>query len=277
MSRFSLNQATIKRAPLEVALRVAAEAGIESIGLWREPVQEVGLAAAADAVRASGLRVSSLCRAGFFTMPEGPDRRAALDDDRRAIEEAAAVGAPVLVLVAGGLPAGSRDLVGARSAAADAVAELVPDAAGAGVRLAIEPMHPVFTADRGVVSTLAQALDLAAPFDAGVVGAVVDTYHVWWDPQVAASIARAGREGRIASYQVSDWVVPLEPDTLLSRGLPGDGSIDFRALTALVRDAGYGGDVECEVFRESVWAEEPGQVARRARDAYERLVEPFLS
>ncbi|GAA2090273.1 sugar phosphate isomerase/epimerase [Pseudolysinimonas kribbensis] len=276
MNRFSLNQATIKKADLATALRVTAEAGIPAIGLWREPVQEVGLARAADLVRGSGLRVSSLCRGGFFTTPERPERRAALDDNRRALDEAEALGAPTLVLVVGGLPAGSTDLVGARSRVADALAELAPDATARGVQLSIEPLHPMYAADRAVVSTLGQALDLAAPFEPAAVGVVVDTFHVWWDPELAAQVARAGREGRIASYQVCDWVTPIAPDALLSRGIPGDGHIDFTAVTALLRDAGYTGDVECEVFRQEVWDADPAEVARRCAAAYREFVEPVL-
>jgi sugar phosphate isomerase/epimerase len=144
------------------------------------------------------------------------------------------------------------------------------------VQLSIEPLHPMYAADRAVVSTLGQALDLAAPFEPDVVGVVVDTFHVWWDPGLAAQIARAGREGRIASYQVCDWVTPIAADPLLSRGIPGDGHIDFAAVTAMVRDAGYAGDVECEVFRQEVWDADPAEVARRSAAAYRELVEPAL-
>jgi sugar phosphate isomerase/epimerase len=274
--RFSLNQATIKHADIETAVRVTSEAGIPSIGLWREPVAEHGLQASARLVREAGLRVSSLCRGGFFTVPEGPERRAAIDENRRAIEETATLGAPTLVLVAGGLPAGSRDLVGARARVADALVELAPDAEAAGISLAIEPLHPMYASDRAVVSTLTQALDLAAPFAPEVVGVVVDTFHLWWDPELADQVARAGRERRIASYQVCDWVTPLAADPLLSRGIPGSGDIDFESFTALVRDAGYDGDIECEVFRREVWEANPSEVARSAADAYDRLVLPHL-
>ena len=276
LDRFSLNQATVKYADLETAVRVTVDAGIPAIGLWREPVAAYGLAASAALVRDAGLRVSSLCRGGFFTVSEGPARRAAIDDNRTAIDEAAALGAPALVLVAGGLPAGSRDLIGARSMVADALAELAPHAAAAGVTLAIEALHPMYVSDRAVVSTLGQALDLAAPFDASVVGVVVDTFHLWWDPELAEQIARAGREGRIASYQVCDWVTPIAADPLLSRGIPGDGHIDFAAFTTLVRDAGYGGDIECEVFRQEIWDADPGPVAARAAAAYRALIAPSL-
>ncbi|WP_416393554.1 MULTISPECIES: sugar phosphate isomerase/epimerase family protein [unclassified Curtobacterium] len=272
--RLSLNQATIKYASLRDALEVTRSAGIESIGLWRESVAEVGLQEAARMLRDSGLRMSSLCRAGFFTAPDGGDFGRMLDENRRAIEEAATLAdaaAPgsraVVVLVAGGLPSGSRDLVGARQQVADALEILAPDAAAHGVQLAIEPLHPMYAADRAVVSTLEQALDLAAPHEPASVGVVVDAFHVWWDPAVTRSIARAGDEDRIASYQVCDWLTPIAADPLLSRGLPGDGHIDFAALTAVVDAAGYVGDVEVEVFNQAIWDAAYDEVAARVIDA----------
>lgn len=267
--RLSLNSATVKRAGLPRALDAAAEAGIGAVGLWREEVHAVGLDVAAEQVAGSGLRVSSLCRGGFFTMPEGPERRTALDDNRRAIDETAvlaAAGAPgsaaVLVLVVGGLPGSSRDLPGARAAVADALAELAPHALDAGVTLAVEPLHPVHCGDRAVVSTLAQALDLAAPFDPRAVGVVVDTYHLWWDPAVLDGIARAGEQGRIASFQLADSMVPVAADVLLNRHLPGRGVIDFGPMTRAVAATGYTGDVEVEVFNADVWDADPFDVAR---------------
>jgi len=273
--KLSLNQATIKYADLATALRVTREAGIESIGLWREPVAEVGLAGAAAMVADSGLRVSSLCRGGFFTAADPARRRAALEDNRRAIEETATLAAagapgsaPVLVLVAGGLPDGDRDLPGARARAADAIAELVDDAAAAGVVLAVEPMHPIYAADRGVISTLGQALDVAERFP--TVGVVVDTFHVWWDPQLAEQVRRAGP--RIAAYQVCDWITPLPADALLARGMMGDGHIDFAAVTRLVAEAGYAGDIEVEIFNQSVWDADPLDVALRTVKSFDRCV-----
>jgi sugar phosphate isomerase/epimerase len=281
--RLSLNQATIKRADLQTALRVTAESGITSIGLWREPVQEVGLPVAARMLADSGLRLTSLCRGGFFTQPEGAGRRASLDDNRAAIEEAAtlvAAGAPgsaaVLVLVAGGLPEGSRDLHGARARVHDALAELAPDAEAAGVTLAIEPLHPMYASDRCVVSTLGQALDLVADFDPAVAAVTVDTFHLWWDPELETQLARAGREGRIATYQVCDWRTPLEADVLLSRHYPGEGVIDFGAFTRAVLDAGYSGQVEVEIFNEEVWASATDEVVRRTVSSFAEAVSPHL-
>ncbi|SHN47763.1 sugar phosphate isomerase/epimerase family protein [Cryptosporangium aurantiacum] len=265
----SLNQKTINRASLAEAVDACARAGIEAIGVWREPLADVGVERGAKLVRDAGLRVSSLCRGGFLT---GDDRDAALDENRRAIDEAAALGTSTLVLVVGGLPPGSRDLAAARERVADGVAALAPYAAAAGVRLALEPMHPIYCADRGVLSTLDQALDLALRFPAAQVGVVVDTFHVWWDPRVEAAIARAG--DRIAAYQVCDWILPLPPDALLARGLPGDGYIDFRTLGAAVARAGYRGDVEVEVFHADVWAAPFDQVVSEVVHRYAEHVAP---
>ncbi|MPV49726.1 MULTISPECIES: sugar phosphate isomerase/epimerase [unclassified Pseudactinotalea] len=272
--RLSLNQATIKHATLAEALETSAAAGYASIGLWREPVAEVGLAQATRMVADAGLRVSSMCRGGFFTAPEGPDRRASIDDNRRALDETAALGAPALVLVAGGLPAGSRDLVGARERVREAIGELAEHAAGVGVQLAIEPLHPMYASDRAVVSTLGQALDIAEEFPAAAVGVVVDTFHLWWDPDIAAQIARAA--GRISSYQVCDWATPLPADVLLARHYPGDGVIDFEFLTRAVRAAGYAGDVEVELFNADIWNAPFADVARRTAESFDRVVAPHL-
>ncbi|MBV1855701.1 sugar phosphate isomerase/epimerase family protein [Catellatospora tritici] len=255
--KLSLNTATIKRATLAEAARLCADNGIDGIGPWRDVVEAAGGAVAArKLLDGYGLTVTSLCRGGFVTSgsPES------LEDNRRAIEEAAELGTGELVLVVGGLAEGSKDLPGARANVARALALLVPYARERGVRLAIEPLHPMFCADRAVVSTLGQALDLAEPFAPDEVGVVVDTYHVWWDPQLFAQIARAA--GRISAYQVCDWVVPLPADMLLGRGHVGDGHIEFAPITAAVLAAGYTGHVEVEIFNQSVWDTDPAQTVR---------------
>ncbi len=250
--RLSLNTATVKRATLAEAARLCAEHGIMGIGPWRDVVEGAGGATAARALLDDhGLTVTTLCRGGFFTTPDG------IDDTRRAIDEAATLGTGELVLVVGGLHAGSKDLPAARQTVADALEALVPQAAQVGVRLAIEPLHPMFCADRAVVSTLAQALDLASPFALHEVGVVVDTYHVWWDPDLFAQLKRA--RGRISSYQVCDWVVPLPEDMLLGRGHVGDGHIDFAPITKAVLDTGYDGYVEVEIFNQSIWDTPPAE------------------
>ena len=252
LARFAFNHATARYWALDEAVEACAAVGLAGIGLWREQVNEFGLAAAAKLVRDAGLPVTSLCRGGFFAEPGW------YDENRRAIDEAATLGAPVLVLVSGGLPPGGRDIDGARAHVGDAIGELAPHARAAGVRLAIEPLHPMFCSDRCVVATLGQALDLAAAHPTGTVGVVIDTYHLWWDDTVWRQIARAGAEGRIACFQVADWVTPLPEGVLLGRGLPGEGCIELRRFREAVDAAGYEGPVEVEVFHADLWAR-PGE------------------
>jgi sugar phosphate isomerase/epimerase len=260
-ARLSLNQATTKHWSLAEAVDGCVRAGIGAIGLWRDRVAEIGVAQAGTLVRRAGLHVSSLCRGGFFT--SGGETIA---DNLRAIEEAAELEADVLVLVSGGLPAGSRDLPGARRLVGEALDRLAPRAAELGVRLGIEPLHPMFCADRCVVSTLGQALDLAQPFPSPVVGVVVDTYHVWWDPSLYTDLARAGE--RIAAFQVCDWILPLPADMLLGRGHLGEGHVDFRPIAAAVDAAGYRGYVEVEIFNELIWAAPGDQIVARVRRSF---------
>jgi sugar phosphate isomerase/epimerase len=266
LERLSLNQATVKHLTLEEAVALCARHEIPAIGLWRDRVAETGVARAAAAVRSAGLHVSSLCRGGFFTRAWPGGRRAALADNRAAIAEAAELGADTLVLVGGGLVPGSRDLGLARRIIADSIGELVPVAQRLGVRLGIEPLHPMFCADRCVISSLAEAVDLAAVFPASAVGVVVDTYHLWWDARLAEDIARAA--GRIASYQVCDWVLPLPADVLLGRGHLGDGVIDFGPVSTAVAAAEYRGFVEVEIFNAAVWDAPADQTAATVRQRF---------
>ncbi|GAA2420419.1 sugar phosphate isomerase/epimerase family protein [Streptomyces glaucus] len=270
--RFSVNQMTVKQLSLPELVDACRDLGVRNVGLWREPVQAYGVDAAAKLVRDAGLAVTTLCRGGFLTAIDPRERADALADNRRAVEEAAALGTDTLVLVSGGLPAGSKDLRGARERIADALAELGPYAESHGVRLAIEPLHPMFAADRCVVSTLAQALDLAERFPAHQVGVTVDTYHIWWDDTAPAQIARAGAAGRIHTFQLADWTTPLPAGVLNGRGQIGDGSIDMREWKGYVEAAGYTGPIEVELFNEELWARDGREVlaetaARFARHA----------
>ncbi|WP_194896510.1 sugar phosphate isomerase/epimerase family protein [Catenulispora pinisilvae] len=269
--KLSLNQATVKRLTLAEAVDGCVRGGVPAIGLWRDRVQEIGIEAAAKIVRESGIEVTSLCRGGFMTATSAEDRAAALADNRQAVLEAAGVGTDVLVLVVGGLPLGSKDLPAARTAVAESIADLAPFAAEHGVKLAIEPLHPMFCADRAVVSTLGQALDIAEAFPAEQVGVVVDTYHVWWDPELEASIARAGKGGRIHSYQECDWVVPLPADMLLGRGHVGDGHIDFARMRRLVTAAGWTGAAEVEIFNQEIWDADGDQTIATVRARHEAV------
>ncbi|WP_330266796.1 sugar phosphate isomerase/epimerase family protein [Streptomyces griseorubiginosus] len=270
LSRFSINQMTVKQLSLPELVSACGDLGISHIGLWREPVQSYGVEETAKLVRDAGLTVTTLCRGGFFTAIDPDERAAALDDNRRAVDEAATLGTDTLVLVSGGLPAGSKDLHGARERIADALAVLGPYAEEHGVRLAIEPLHPMYASDRCVVSTLTQALDLAECFPAHQVGVTVDTYHIWWDDNAPAQIARAGAGGRIHTFQLADWTTPLPEGVLNGRGQIGDGAIDMREWQRYVEAAGYTGAIEVELFNDALWA-------RDGREVLAETAERFVS
>lgn len=272
-ARFSLNQETVRQWSLPELVAGCTAAGVDAVGLWRDPVRRFGVRETAKLVAGAGLRVSSLCRGGFFTAADPAGRALALDDNRRAVEEAAELGADTLVLVSGGLPAGDRDLPGARRRIVEILGELAPWAGAHGVRLGIEPLHPMFAADRCVVSTLGQALDIAERFPAEQVGVVADSYHLWWDERLPAELRRAGRGGRIASVQVADWVTPLPEGVLLGRGQLGDGSVDLRAFRELADTAGYRGPVEVEIFHPGLWARDGTEVLREVIERYREHVD----
>jgi sugar phosphate isomerase/epimerase len=246
----SLNTATVRQWTLAQCIEGCARHGIPGISPWRDVLHDMGVAAAARRIRDAGLRVTGLCRGGMFTAADAAGRAAAIEDNRRAIAEAAALGADCLVMVCGGLPPGSKDLPGARAMVREGLAAILPEARAAGVTLALEPLHPMTCADRSVLSTLAQALDLCEALGAGV-GVAVDVYHVWWDPDLARQMARA--QGRIAAFHVCDWKVPTT-DLVFDRGMPGEGVIHIPAIRAMAQAAGWQGGVEVEVLSRAVWA-----------------------
>ncbi|MEU0212847.1 sugar phosphate isomerase/epimerase family protein [Streptomyces canus] len=268
LSRFSINQMTVKQLSLPELVAACRELGIGNVGLWREPVQSYGVEETAKLVRDAGLTVTTLCRGGFFTAIDPDERAAALDDNRRAVDEAATLGTDTLVLVSGGLPAGSKDLHGARERIADALSVLGPYAEEHGVKLAIEPLHPMYASDRCVVSTLTQALDLAERFPARQVGVTVDTYHIWWDDNAPAQIARAGAGGRIHTFQLADWTTPLPEGVLNGRGQIGDGAIDMREWQRYVEAAGYTGAIEVELFNDALWARDGREVLAETAERF---------
>jgi sugar phosphate isomerase/epimerase len=268
-SWLSINSMTVKAWSFEQLVEGCARAGITAISPWRDIVQACGAERAGQLIRAQGLTVTGLCRGGMFTAADEAGRRAALDDNRRAVDEAAAIGAQCLILVVGGLPKGLRDLADARRQVHDGIAALVPYARQAGMPLAIEPLHPMFAADRACVNTLGQALDLCDQLGEGT-GVAVDVYHVWWDPDLTAQIARAGR--RILAYHVNDWLVPTT-DLLLDRGMMGDGVIDLRAVRALVEAAGYRGHCEVEILSaNNWWQRDPDEVLRVCIERHQTVV-----
>jgi sugar phosphate isomerase/epimerase len=248
VSRLSLNQITVDQWTLPEVVDGCVRAGITTIAPWRERVAEVGLPVAARLIADAGLRVSSLCRGGFFPAASASERRRADDENRRAVDEAAALGTDVLVLVCG--PPVDRDLAHARAEITAGIERLVPYAAEHGVRLGVEPLHPMMIAERSAIVTLGEALDLALRFDVDEVGVVIDVYHVWWDPALEREIARAA--GRTIGFHVSDWLVPTA-DLLQGRGMMGDGIIDVPRIRQLVDGSGYEGPIEVEVINRDLW------------------------
>lgn len=253
LSRLSLNQITTQKWSVPEAIEGCVKAGIPSIAFWRDKVAATGLQETARLVREAGLKVSSLCRGGWFDAPTQPERQAHLDDNRRAIEEAAALGTEVLVLVCG--PTAGKDLVAAREYVQASIEKLLPFAAEHGIKLGIEPMHPMYTADRSVIVSLAQANRIVRQLNQPNLGVVVDVFHVWWDPDVYNQIQAAS--GTILGFHVSDWLVPL-PDILMGRGMMGDGVIELRRLREAVEAAGYSGPIEVEIFNQAIW-DRPGE------------------
>ena len=259
----SLNTATVRRQwNLAQAIEGCARHAIRGISPWRDQVQELGLESSGKRIRDCGLTVTGLCRGGFFTSKDW------LDDNRRAIEEAHALGAQCLVLVVGGLPSGSKDLIAARRQISESIEKILPEARNAGVPLAIEPLHPMQAADRACVNTLEQALDLCDALGEGV-GVAVDVYHVWWDPKLESQIERAGRK-RILAYHICDWRVPTR-DLLTDRAMMGDGVIDLKRIRNWMETAGYSGFHEVEIFSElDWWKRDPDEVLKTCKDRHAR-------
>jgi sugar phosphate isomerase/epimerase len=263
----SINTATLRRqADLLGIVEACARAGIRAIDPWRDQVAAVGLPRAVKAVKDVGLQLSGYCRGGMFTS-DAAHHQAMLDDNRRAIDEAAALGSPCLVLVVGGLPQYSRpgsepskDIRAAHAQVTDALAELLPYAQSAGMPLAVEPLHPMYAADRACVNTMAQALDICDRLGPGV-GVACDVYHVWWDPVLQAQIARAGRE-RLLAFHICDWMRETK-DLLLDRGMMGDGAIDIPLVRSWVEAQGFDGFHEVEIFSAADWwTRDPEEVLR---------------
>jgi sugar phosphate isomerase/epimerase len=266
---FALNTATVKSWSLPQVIDGCARAGVTAIAPWRDMIQQCGVERAAQLIRGSGMSVTCLCRGGMFTAADAAGRRAALEDNRRAVDEAAAIGENCLVLVVGGLPAGSKDLAGAQAQVHDGIAALLPYARQCAMPLAIEPLHPMTAADRACVNTLAHANDLCDEFGDGV-GVAIDVYHVWWDPDLPRQIARSG--ARILTYHVCDWLVPTR-DLVFDRGMPGDGIIDLRGIRAMVEAAGYRSHCDVEILSaQNWWKRDPDEVVRVALERHQTVV-----
>jgi len=265
----SINTATVRKSegedlPLPRILDAVAARGIRAISPWRDQVAAAGLANVSKQVRALGLELSGYCRGGMFPAADAAGLRAARDDNRRAVDEAAELRAACLVLVVGGLPgalqgrAVHKDIALARTQVQDGIGELLEYARQSKMPVAIEPLHPMYAADRACVNTLEQALDICDALDpgrSGDLGVAVDVYHVWWDPKLQQQVARAGRE-RILAFHVCDWLTPTT-DLLNDRGMPGDGVIDIPRIRGWVEAQGFAGYSEVEIFSTGNWWQRP--------------------
>ena len=268
--KLAINQATtMKQWSLREAVEGYAAKDIRGISVWRDKLAECGVEVAAELLRDNGMTVTGLCRGGMFPANDDAGRQAAHDDNRRAVDEAAAIGAQCLVMVCGGLPDGSKDMIDARIQVADGLERMLPYAREAGVPVAIEPLHPMTAADRACVNTLEHALDLCDALGEGI-GVAVDVYHVWWDPKLEDQIARAA--DRILGFHVCDWLVPTV-DLVWDRGMMGDGVIDIPRIRGWVEAAGYRGFNEIEIFSErNWWHRDPEEVVETCIDRYAEFV-----
>ena len=266
--RLSLNTATVREKwSLRQMIEGCARHGIRGISPWRDKLTEMGAKEAAKRIRDHGLTVTGLCRGGMFPAADRKGRKAAIDDNLRAIDDAATLAARCLVLVAGGLPPESKDLDGAREMVRDGIGAVLDHARSAGVPLAIEPLHPMYCADRACVNTLEQALDLCdalAGASGEGLGVAVDVYHVWWDPELRSQIERAG-DKRLLGFHICDWLVPTA-DLLTDRGMMGDGVIDLPLIRSWMEQAGYRGFHEVEIMSaRNWWRRDPDEVLATCR------------
>ena len=272
IDRLAIHTMTTKPWSLEESCREYAAAGVPAITVWRQALAPLGAQKAAQVLKDSGRRVTALCRGGFFPAVDAAGRQAALDDNRRALDEAATIGAPLVVLVCGAVP--GMPLAEARKQIADGIAVVLPHARSVGVKLSIEPLHPQYAADRSAVSTMAQARRICEQVNApgrSDVGIAVDVYHVWWDDALEHEITLAGKQNLIHAFHVCDWKAQ-QSDMLNDRGLMGEGCIDLRTIRGWVERAGFHGDIEVEIFSNRWWATDQRDYLQRIIAAYKEHV-----
>ncbi len=266
MERLCLHTMTNKPWSLRECCQHYAQAGIPHLTVWRNVLEDLTLTDANRMIRDQGLQVTSLCRGGFFPSTRAEKRAEALDDNRLAIDQAAALQAPMVVLVCGADPA--QPLSESRRQIQDGIAALLPHAEANGVRLAIEPLHPMYAGDRSAINTLAQANDMAEALDSDWVGVAVDVYHLWWDPHLKAGITRCGAGNHLLAFHVCDWKTPTS-DLLLDRGLMGEGCIPLKEIRRWVEDSGFRGPIEVEIFSSDYWSQDQQAYLERIIAAYQ--------
>lgn len=257
----AINTATLGfQAPLTEIIDEVARAGFGAIAPWRREVEGQDVAALARRIREAGLKVPGYCRSTFIPAVDRAGFLANIEANRRAIADAATLGAASFVMVVGGLPEGSKDIAAARAQVAEGTALLLEHGKSLGVKIALEPLHPVYAADRSCLSLVSEALTICAAIEGAAdnpwLGVCLDVYHIWWDPGRSAAIAAAGAQRRIFGFHVCDWLVPTG-DVLNDRGMMGDGVIDVRQIRGEVEAAGYQGFVEVEIFSARNWWKRP--------------------
>ena len=265
ISRLCIHTITTKPWPIETAIERFSARGVAAMTVWRDALEGRDIAAAGQRIRDAGMAVASLCRGGFFPAETAAARQAAIDDNRRAIDEAAALGAPLVVLVCGAVP--GQPLDRSRGQIRDGIEAVLPHAQAAGVRLGVEPLHPMYADSRSAVNTMAQANDICAGISSPLVGVVVDVYHLWWDPDLEREIRRCGQIGKLFAFHICDWRTPTE-DLLNDRGLMGEGCINIPRIRGWVEEAGFDGYNEVEIFSNRYWAMEQEQFLERIITAY---------
>ena len=265
LSKCCIHTITTKPWRLEEAVDAYAKAGVGGITVWRQALAGHAPSAAGELIRGAGLKIVSLCRGGFFPARDAQGRQAAIDENRRVVDEAASLGAPLIVLVCGAVP--GMPLTEARRQIADGIAAVLPHAAASGVKLAIEPLHPMYADDRSAINTMKQAAAICAELRSPWLGIALDVYHVWWDPDLEEEITRCGRQGWLSAFHVCDWRTPTT-DLLEDRGLPGEGCIPIKQIRGWVEQAGFHGFIEMEIFSNAYWEMDQREFLSRIVAAY---------
>lgn len=265
LKKCAVHTMTNKPWTLQQCCDAYAAAGIGGISVWRNVIEPIGIGEASRIIKSSGLKVPALVRGGFFPGWDAATRQKAVDDNKACVDEAAAIGAEMVVLVVGALP--GMPLAEARMQTAEGIAMVVPHAQELGVKLAIEPLHPMYAADRSCVNRMAEARVICEHIDSPVVGMAVDVFHVWWDPDLKWEIDVAAEQDRLFGFHVCDWKPDMK-DMLNDRGMPGEGCIDVRTIRGWVEDAGFCGFNEVEVFSDHYWAMDQQACLDRVTETY---------
>ncbi len=266
LSQLCIHTITTKPWSVETAARQFSKAGVKGITVWRDALTGRNITQTGHMLRDTGLAIVSLCRGGFFPSSDTTKRKIALDDNRKAIDEAAELGAPLIVLVCGADP--TQSLEDSRKQIQDGIMAVLPHARAAGIKLAIEPLHPMYADTRSAVNTMQQANDMACEINSSLVGVAVDVYHLWWDPHLEDEIKRCGKNNYLFAFHICDWNVPTS-DFLLDRGLMGEGCIPVNKIRSWVEETGFNGFYEVEIFSNKFWGEDQDVFLNKIIKAYQ--------